>query len=96
MKPTEQVVYRPPSSRVPVKAMSPPAHREWRTRPHCCRALPDVSVAASTNIGDPVVMDRYNAMPFEYLDKADNARIVGPMPPPRALSRSGRRGMDHD
>lgn len=41
---------------------------------------------ALANIGDPELTERYNALALEYLDKADEARISGPMPPSGTLA----------
>jgi hypothetical protein len=51
---------------------------------------------ALANISDPELMERYSARALEYLNKADEAKIVGPMPPPCFSSRLGRRGPDPD
>lgn len=50
---------------------------------------------ALANINDPSVMERYNALAMEYLAKADEANITGPMPPPGSIPASGR-GADPD
>jgi hypothetical protein len=51
---------------------------------------------ALANISDPCLMERYSAQALEYLIRADEAEIAGPMPPPGTLSRQCRSGVDHD
>jgi hypothetical protein len=50
---------------------------------------------ALANISDPSVMERYSARALEYLNRADEAEVTGPMPPPALRSRQRRSG-DHD
>jgi len=50
---------------------------------------------ALANISDPELMERYNALALDYLARADEAAISGPMPPPGFASRQ-RRGVDQE
>jgi len=51
---------------------------------------------ALASINDPSLMERYSVKALEYLERADEAKITRPIPPPAFPSRHRNSGVHRD